>query len=73
MNPIPSSKTALGRMGNAVGDDGCRVCFSIFLRVQLNEAQDEIMKKKELLEDLQPDTAQTSECRPVIFPEDNFP
>uniref|UniRef100_A0A8C3A008 Hook microtubule-tethering protein 1 n=1 Tax=Cyclopterus lumpus TaxID=8103 RepID=A0A8C3A008_CYCLU len=30
------------------------------LRVQLNEAQDEIMKKKELLEDLQPDDTQTS-------------
>ncbi|KAF4099480.1 protein Hook homolog 1 isoform X2 [Onychostoma macrolepis] len=28
--------------------------------VRLNEAQDEIMKKKELLEDLQPDAAQTS-------------
>ncbi|XP_050994426.1 protein Hook homolog 1 isoform X2 [Labeo rohita] len=28
--------------------------------VQLNEAQDEIMKKKELLEDLQPDATQTS-------------
>lgn len=28
-------------------------------RVQLNEAQDEIMKKKELLEDLQPDNTQT--------------
>ncbi|XP_034387439.1 protein Hook homolog 1 [Cyclopterus lumpus] len=28
--------------------------------VQLNEAQDEIMKKKELLEDLQPDDTQTS-------------
>ncbi|XP_028300128.1 protein Hook homolog 1-like [Gouania willdenowi] len=28
--------------------------------VQLNEAQDEIMKKKELLEDLQPDHTQTS-------------
>lgn len=28
--------------------------------VQLNEAQDEIMKKKELLEDLQPDTTQTN-------------
>lgn len=33
----------------------------IFSRVQLNEAQDEIMKKKELLEDLQPDSTQTSE------------
>uniref|UniRef100_A0A8C4HIR4 Hook microtubule-tethering protein 1 n=1 Tax=Dicentrarchus labrax TaxID=13489 RepID=A0A8C4HIR4_DICLA len=29
-------------------------------RVQLNEAQDEIMKKKELLEDLQPDNTQNS-------------
>ncbi|KAG5849996.1 protein Hook homolog 1 isoform X1 [Anguilla anguilla] len=28
--------------------------------VQLNEAQDEIMKKKELIEDLQPDSAQTT-------------
>ncbi|XP_048833557.1 protein Hook homolog 1 [Brienomyrus brachyistius] len=28
--------------------------------VQLNEAQDEIMKKKELLEDLQPDSTQTT-------------
>ncbi|KAI5623569.1 protein Hook-like 1 [Silurus asotus] len=28
--------------------------------VQLNEAQDEIMRKKELLEDLQPDASQTS-------------
>ncbi|KAJ8277869.1 hypothetical protein GJAV_G00081050 [Gymnothorax javanicus] len=28
--------------------------------VQLNEAQDEIMKKKELIEDLQPDNTQTS-------------
>lgn len=27
-------------------------------RVQLNQAQDEIMKKKELLEDLQPDANQ---------------
>uniref|UniRef100_A0A667XA82 Hook microtubule-tethering protein 1 n=1 Tax=Myripristis murdjan TaxID=586833 RepID=A0A667XA82_9TELE len=33
------------------------ICFT---RVQLNEAQDEIMKKKELLEDLQPDNTQTS-------------
>uniref|UniRef100_A0A8C4HIC5 Hook microtubule-tethering protein 1 n=1 Tax=Dicentrarchus labrax TaxID=13489 RepID=A0A8C4HIC5_DICLA len=32
----------------------------LFLRVQLNEAQDEIMKKKELLEDLQPDNTQNS-------------
>uniref|UniRef100_A0A3B3SDL9 Hook microtubule-tethering protein 1 n=1 Tax=Paramormyrops kingsleyae TaxID=1676925 RepID=A0A3B3SDL9_9TELE len=32
----------------------------IFSRVQLNEAQDEIMKKKELLEDLQPDSTQTT-------------
>uniref|UniRef100_A0A8C5C1G2 Hook microtubule-tethering protein 1 n=1 Tax=Gadus morhua TaxID=8049 RepID=A0A8C5C1G2_GADMO len=31
------------------------------LRVQLNEAQDEIMKKKVLLEDLQPDNTQTCE------------
>ncbi len=31
-----------------------------FPRVRLNEAQDEIMKKKELLEDLQPDATQTS-------------
>lgn len=31
-------------------------------RVQLNEAQDEIMKKKELLEDLQPDNTQA--CKP---------
>lgn len=30
-----------------------------FFRSQLNEAQDEIMKKKELLEDLQPDNTQT--------------
>uniref|UniRef100_A0AAR2KWH9 Calponin-homology (CH) domain-containing protein n=1 Tax=Pygocentrus nattereri TaxID=42514 RepID=A0AAR2KWH9_PYGNA len=30
------------------------------LRVQLNAAQDEIMKKKELLEDLQPDATQAS-------------
>uniref|UniRef100_A0A8C9U4N8 Hook microtubule-tethering protein 1 n=1 Tax=Scleropages formosus TaxID=113540 RepID=A0A8C9U4N8_SCLFO len=29
--------------------------------VQLNQAQDEIMKKKELIEDLQPDSAQTSQ------------
>uniref|UniRef100_A0A3Q3MTC5 Hook microtubule-tethering protein 1 n=1 Tax=Mastacembelus armatus TaxID=205130 RepID=A0A3Q3MTC5_9TELE len=35
----------------------CSICF---LRVQLNEAQDEIMKKKELLEDLQPDNTQNS-------------
>jgi len=34
--------------------------FFFFTRVQLNEAQDEIMKKKELLEDLQPDATQTS-------------
>lgn len=27
-------------------------------RVQLNQAQDEIMRKKELLEDLQPDSTQ---------------
>uniref|UniRef100_A0A3P8ZYF5 Hook microtubule-tethering protein 1 n=1 Tax=Esox lucius TaxID=8010 RepID=A0A3P8ZYF5_ESOLU len=32
----------------------------LLLRVQLNEAQDEIMKKKELLEDLQPDNTQAS-------------
>lgn len=31
----------------------------VLYRVQLNEAQDEIMKKKELLEDLQPDNTQT--------------
>lgn len=34
-------------------------------RVQLNEAQDEIMKKKELLEDLQPDNTQTCKTLPV--------
>uniref|UniRef100_A0AAY5KYE2 Hook microtubule-tethering protein 1 n=1 Tax=Esox lucius TaxID=8010 RepID=A0AAY5KYE2_ESOLU len=34
----------------------------LLLRVQLNEAQDEIMKKKELLEDLQPDNTQACEC-----------
>lgn len=34
-------------------------------RVQLNEAQDEIMKKKELLEDLQPDNTQTCKTSPV--------
>lgn len=32
--------------------------FLSFARVQLNEAQDEILKKKELLEDLQPDNTQ---------------
>lgn len=37
-----------------------RVCARSH-RVQLNEAQDEIMKKKELLEDLQPDVCQTCE------------
>ncbi|KAK3516502.1 hypothetical protein QTP70_019886 [Hemibagrus guttatus] len=31
--------------------------------VQLNEAQDEIMKKKELLEDLQPDVSQSSSLK----------
>lgn len=30
--------------------------------MQLNEAQDEILKKKELLEDLQPDNTQTCKC-----------
>lgn len=29
----------------------------LVFRVQLNQAQDEIMKKKEMLDDLQPDTA----------------
>uniref|UniRef100_A0A672J051 Hook microtubule-tethering protein 1 n=1 Tax=Salarias fasciatus TaxID=181472 RepID=A0A672J051_SALFA len=38
---------------------GNETLFFLF-RVQLNEAQDEIMKKKELLEDLQPDNTQTS-------------
>jgi hypothetical protein len=37
------------------------------LRVQLNEAQDEIMKKKVLLEDLQPDNTQTCESRTVLL------
>ena len=42
--------------------------FSLFSRrVQLNEAQDEIMKKKELLEDLQPDNTQTCESRIVLL------
>uniref|UniRef100_A0A673GF43 Protein Hook homolog 1 n=1 Tax=Sinocyclocheilus rhinocerous TaxID=307959 RepID=A0A673GF43_9TELE len=36
------------------------VCLSHLVVVQLNKAQDEIMKKKELLEDLQPDATQTS-------------
>uniref|UniRef100_A0A671PFP1 Protein Hook homolog 1 n=1 Tax=Sinocyclocheilus anshuiensis TaxID=1608454 RepID=A0A671PFP1_9TELE len=37
------------------------VCLShLVVLVQLNKAQDEIMKKKELLEDLQPDATQTS-------------
>ena len=36
--------------------------------MQLNEAQDEIMKKKELLEDLQPDNTQTCESRAVTSP-----
>lgn len=46
---------------------------SCSLRVQLNAAQDEIMKKKELLEDLQPDATQTCESTawsdpwPLIF------
>uniref|UniRef100_A0A673ZBK5 Hook microtubule-tethering protein 1 n=1 Tax=Salmo trutta TaxID=8032 RepID=A0A673ZBK5_SALTR len=34
--------------------------------VQLNEAQDEIMKKKELLEDLQPDNTQTCELEELM-------
>uniref|UniRef100_A0A674EV40 Hook microtubule-tethering protein 1 n=1 Tax=Salmo trutta TaxID=8032 RepID=A0A674EV40_SALTR len=34
--------------------------------VQLNEAQDEIMKKKELLEDLQPDNTQTCEMEELM-------
>lgn len=36
-------------------------------RVQLNEAQDEIMKKKELLEDLQHDNSQTCINTYLIF------
>uniref|UniRef100_A0A8C1LVK8 Hook microtubule-tethering protein 1 n=1 Tax=Cyprinus carpio TaxID=7962 RepID=A0A8C1LVK8_CYPCA len=36
------------------------VCLSHLVVVRLNKAQDEIMKKKELLEDLQPDATQTS-------------
>uniref|UniRef100_A0A8C1VA17 Hook microtubule-tethering protein 1 n=1 Tax=Cyprinus carpio TaxID=7962 RepID=A0A8C1VA17_CYPCA len=37
------------------------VCLShLVVLVRLNKAQDEIMKKKELLEDLQPDATQTS-------------
>lgn len=43
---------------------------SFFLRVQLNEAQDEIMKKKELLEDLQPDITQT--CKSVTHHKSDF-
>lgn len=43
-----------------------------FLRVQLNEAQDEIMKKKELLEDLQPDNTQTCNCRCSLFNKSDF-
>lgn len=38
-------------------------------RVQLNEAQDEIMKKKELLEDLQHDNSQT--CMSVVLRSNN--
>lgn len=34
-------------------------------RVQLHDAQDEIMKKKELLEDLEPDNTQTCKTSPV--------
>lgn len=34
-------------------------------RVQLNENADEIMKKKELLEDLQPDNTQTCKTSSV--------
>uniref|UniRef100_A0A667XIN8 Hook microtubule-tethering protein 1 n=1 Tax=Myripristis murdjan TaxID=586833 RepID=A0A667XIN8_9TELE len=34
--------------------------------VQLNEAQDEIMKKKELLEDLQPDNTQTCKSQELM-------
>lgn len=33
--------------------------FLFLSRVQLNEAQDELMKKKELLEDLEPENTQT--------------
>uniref|UniRef100_A0A8C7WWY7 Hook microtubule-tethering protein 1 n=1 Tax=Oryzias sinensis TaxID=183150 RepID=A0A8C7WWY7_9TELE len=41
-------------------DVSVAVKHSFLHRVQLNEAQDEIMKKKELLEDLQPENTQTS-------------
>lgn len=37
-------------------------------RVQLNENADEIMKKKELLEDLQPDNTQTCKASSVQPP-----
>lgn len=40
-------------------EGGKEAAFFFPFRVQLNEAQDEIMKKKELLEDLQPDNTQT--------------
>lgn len=40
-------------------EGGNEAAFFFPFRVQLNEAQDEIMKKKELLEDLQPDNTQT--------------
>uniref|UniRef100_A0AAY4DEI1 Uncharacterized protein n=1 Tax=Denticeps clupeoides TaxID=299321 RepID=A0AAY4DEI1_9TELE len=46
------------------GDKAEDVSFSMFTiftkMVQLNEAQDEIMKKKELLDDLQPDSTQNT-------------
>uniref|UniRef100_A0AAY4DE78 Calponin-homology (CH) domain-containing protein n=1 Tax=Denticeps clupeoides TaxID=299321 RepID=A0AAY4DE78_9TELE len=43
------------------GDKAEDTCvFSDLGRVQLNEAQDEIMKKKELLDDLQPDSTQNT-------------
>uniref|UniRef100_A0AAY4DE86 Calponin-homology (CH) domain-containing protein n=1 Tax=Denticeps clupeoides TaxID=299321 RepID=A0AAY4DE86_9TELE len=45
----------------ALQGQGDKTCvFSDLGRVQLNEAQDEIMKKKELLDDLQPDSTQNT-------------
>uniref|UniRef100_A0A8C9TKB0 Hook microtubule-tethering protein 1 n=1 Tax=Scleropages formosus TaxID=113540 RepID=A0A8C9TKB0_SCLFO len=57
---VEDLQKALQGQGSKAEDAGeCRL-FSGILRVQLNQAQDEIMKKKELIEDLQPDSAQTT-------------
>ncbi|XP_051511254.1 protein Hook homolog 1-like isoform X1 [Myxocyprinus asiaticus] len=56
---VEDLQKALQTQGNKPEDSHLKRKLDAHM-VQLNEAQDEILKKKELLEDLQPDATQTS-------------